>query len=51
MGFIYVGSRDNYGYDQAHAQGAAALKKISGLTVVEEEKLAETDAVERTMSR
>ena len=26
VGFIYVGSRDDYGYNQAHAQGAAALK-------------------------
>jgi basic membrane protein A len=24
IGFIYVGSRDDYGYNQAHAQGAAA---------------------------
>src|SRR5690242_8533784 len=49
IGFIYVGSRDDYGYNQAHAQGAAALKKIAGLKVVEEEKVAETDAVEKTM--
>ena len=34
IGFIYVGSRDDYGYNQAHAQGAAALKKIAGLKVV-----------------
>src|SRR5881397_1605978 len=49
IGFIYVGSRDDYGYNQAHAQGAAALKKMAGLKVVEEEKVAETDAVEKTM--
>ena len=49
IGFIYVGSRDDYGYNQAHAQGAAALKKIPGLKVVEEEKVPETDAVEKTM--
>jgi simple sugar transport system substrate-binding protein len=49
VGFIYVGSRDDYGYNQAHAQGAAALKKISGIKVVEEEKVPETDAVEKTM--
>jgi basic membrane protein A len=48
-GFIYVGSRDDYGYNQAHAQGAAALKKLPGIKVVEEEKVAETDAVEKTM--
>jgi basic membrane protein A and related proteins len=49
IGFIYVGSRDDYGYNQAHAQAAAVLKKIAGLKVVEEEKVPETDAVEKTM--
>jgi basic membrane protein A len=49
VGFIYVGSRDDYGYNQAHAQGAAALKKLSGIKVVEEEKVPETNAVEKTM--
>src|ERR1700687_994795 len=49
IGFIYVGSRDDYGYNQAHAQGAAALKKMPGLKVVEEKTCAETDAVEKTM--
>jgi basic membrane protein A and related proteins len=49
IGFIYVGSRDDYGYNQAHAQGAAALKNLPGLKVVEEEKVPETDAVEKTM--
>jgi basic membrane protein A len=49
IGFIYVGSRDDYGYNQAHAAGAAALKQIAGVKVVEEEKVPETDAVEKTM--
>src|SRR3569832_1015451 len=49
IGFIYVGSRDDYGYNQAHAQGAAALKKLPGRKVGEEEKVPETDAVENTM--
>jgi simple sugar transport system substrate-binding protein len=49
IGFIYVGSRDDYGYNQAHAQGAAALKKLADIKVVEEEKVPETDAVEKTM--
>src|SRR5271154_3164846 len=49
IGFIYVGSRDDYGYNQAHAQAATALKKMPGLKVVEEEKVPETDAVEKTM--
>src|SRR3979409_880157 len=38
MGFFYVVASDDYGYNQAHAQGAAALKKMAGLKVVEEEK-------------
>jgi simple sugar transport system substrate-binding protein len=49
IGFIYVGSRDDYGYNQAHAQGAAMVKKMSGVKVVEEENVPETDAVEKTM--
>jgi basic membrane protein A len=49
VGFIYVGSRDDYGYNQAHAAGAAALKKMAGVKIVEEEKVPETDAVEKTM--
>jgi basic membrane protein A and related proteins len=49
IGFVYVGSRDDYGYNQAHAAGAAALKKVPNVKVVEEEKVPETDAVEKTM--
>jgi basic membrane protein A and related proteins len=49
VGFIYVGSRDDYGYNQAHAQGANSLKSLPGIKVVEEEKVPETDAVEKTM--
>src|ERR1700704_463927 len=49
VGFIYVGSRDDYGYNQGHAQGAAAFKKMGEIKVIEEEKVPETDAVEKTM--
>src|SRR5438552_7862424 len=49
IGFIYVGPRDDYGYNQAHAEAAAILKKMAGLKVVEEEKVAETVAVEKSM--
>ena len=49
IGFIYVGSKDDYGYNQAHAEGAAALKSRPGIKVVEEERVAETDDVEKTM--
>ncbi|RJF89933.1 BMP family ABC transporter substrate-binding protein [Oleomonas cavernae] len=49
VGFIYVGPKDDFGYNQAHAEGAAAIKGISGVTVVEEENVAETVAVQKTM--
>lgn len=49
IGFVYVGSRDDYGYNQSHAEGAAAIKSMSGITVVEEERVPETEAVERTL--
>jgi len=49
VGFIYVGAKDDYGYNQAHAEAAAMLKKLPGLKIVEEEKVPETDDVQKTM--
>jgi len=49
IGFIYVGPRDDYGYNQAHAEGAAILKKMAGVKVLEEEKVPETVAVQKSM--
>jgi simple sugar transport system substrate-binding protein len=49
VGFIYVGPRDDYGYNQAHAESAAALKKVPGIKVVEEENVPETQAVQKSM--
>ena len=49
VGFIYVGPKDDFGYNQAHAEGAAAVKGMPGLTLVEEENVAETVAVQKTM--
>ena len=49
IGFIYVGPKDDFGYNQAHAEGAAALKSIEGITVVEEENVPETVDVQKTM--
>jgi simple sugar transport system substrate-binding protein len=49
VGIIYVGPRDDFGYNQAHAEAAAQLKKIAGVKVVEEENVPETQAVQRTM--
>ena len=49
VGFIYVGPRDDYGYNQSHAEGAAVIKNMPGVTVREEESVPETVAVEKTM--
>jgi simple sugar transport system substrate-binding protein len=49
VGFIYVGPKDDYGYNQAHAEGAAAVKAMAGVTVIEEENVAETQDVQQTM--
>ena len=49
VGFIYVGPKDDYGYNQAHAEGAAALKSIKGVTIIEEENVPETVDVQKTM--
>jgi simple sugar transport system substrate-binding protein len=49
VGFIYVGPKDDYGYNQAHAEGAAAVAKIAGIKVVEEANVPETTAVSETM--
>ena len=49
VGVIYVGPRDDFGYNQAQAQAASALKKLPGIKVVEEERVPETVAVQKTM--
>ncbi|KMW59959.1 Nucleoside ABC transporter, periplasmic nucleoside-binding protein [Candidatus Rhodobacter oscarellae] len=49
VGFIYVGAKDDFGYNQAHAEGAAAVKALSGVKVIEEENVPETVDVQNTM--
>ena len=49
IGVVYVGARDDFGWNQAHAVGVKALKELSGVKVVEEENVPETDAVSKTM--
>ena len=50
IGVIYVGPRDDFGYNQAQAQAAAEVKKLPGVKVIEEENVAETTAVQKTMT-
>ena len=49
IGFIYVGPKDDYGYNQAHALGAASVAKLPGVKVLEEANVPETVAVQETM--
>ncbi|HZE60280.1 MAG TPA: BMP family ABC transporter substrate-binding protein, partial [Burkholderiales bacterium] len=49
VGVIYVGPKDDYGYNQAQAQAAAAIKKMPGITVLEQEKVPETTDVQKVM--
>ena len=49
VGIVYVGARDDFGWNQAHAVAAAALKLVPGVKVIEEENVPETDAVAKTM--
>lgn len=49
VGFIYVGPKDDYGYNQSHAEGAAVVKVLMGVSVVEQEKVAETVDVQKVM--
>ena len=49
VGFIYVGPKDDYGYNQAHHEGAEVVKGMAGVKVLEEEKVPETLDVQKTM--
>ena len=50
VGFIYVGPKDDFGYNQAHAEGAAAMvANVPGISIVEEASVPETTAVAETM--
>ncbi len=49
VGVIYVGPKDDFGYNQAHAEAVAEVKKLPGVKVVEEENVPETQAVQKTM--
>jgi basic membrane protein A len=49
VGFVYVGPKDDYGYNQAHHEGALVIAKLPGVKIREEENVPETDAVQKTM--
>ncbi|WP_373086905.1 BMP family ABC transporter substrate-binding protein [Zhongshania sp.] len=49
MGFVYVGPRDDYGYNQAHFEGKSALAALDWVKAVDEENVPETIEVQKTM--
>ena len=49
VGVIYVGPKDDFGWNQAQAEAAAQIKKLPGVKVIEEEKVPETADVQKTM--
>ena len=49
IGIVYVGPRDDFGWNQAHAVAAKALKQVPGVKFVEEENVPETDACAKSM--
>ncbi len=49
MGFIYVGPRDDYGYNQAHFEGKTSLGSLDWVKAVDEENVPETIEVQKTM--
>jgi simple sugar transport system substrate-binding protein len=50
VGFIYVGSETDYGYNQSHAEGAAAVGKLPGVHIVQQANVPETDACADAMA-
>lgn len=49
MGFIYVGPKDDYGYNQAHAEGKAGVAQAAAIETTEEANVPETTAVQESM--
>lgn len=49
LGYIYVGPKDDYGYNQSHAEGEAAVAKLSGVKTVDQASVPETVEVQEVM--
>lgn len=49
LGFIYVGPKDDYGYNQAHFLGKEGLQGLSGVTTVDQASVPETVEVQEVM--
>ena len=49
VGFVYLGSKSDFGYNQSHALAAARVAALPGVRVVEQEKVPETSAAAAAM--
>jgi simple sugar transport system substrate-binding protein len=49
MGFIYVGPKDDYGYNQAHFQGKEGLNELAGVKTIDQASVPETSEVQEAM--
>ena len=49
IGMIYVGPKDDFGYNQSHFEAAQEIRKMPGVKMVGEENVPETQAVQKTM--
>jgi simple sugar transport system substrate-binding protein len=49
VGVIYGGTKNDFGWNQAHAVGAQKIAKLDGVKLVEQENVPETAEVERVM--
>ncbi len=49
MGFIYVGPKDDYGYNQSHFEGKEGVSKLPGVKTVDQATVPETTEVQEVM--
>ena len=49
LGFVYNGPKNDLGYNQAHAEGKQAVKRLSYVQAMDEANVPETVAVEESM--
>jgi len=49
VGFIYVGPKNDYGWNQAHAVAARKIAQLEGVKLIEQENVPETIEVEKVM--
>jgi simple sugar transport system substrate-binding protein len=49
IGFIFVGPKDDFGYNQSHFQGQGVISQLAGVKTVDEANVPETATVQETM--